>query len=173
LKKKNSSGSKAGTAKFPGSKGPFPAVGIRSDRIAGLSLILIALGIAWETFKLPLGSLHDPGPGYMPLLLAVTLGGFGLIVVLRGASSPLFRSQRWAELPHALKILLACVFAALALERLGYRLTIIILLVFLIGVMERQRPVMVAAVALGFSFGTFFLFSDLLKVPLPRGPWGF
>jgi len=92
---------------------------------------------------------------------------------LRGSSSPLLHSLRWPEIGHAGKILLACSFAALALERIGYRLTVIILLVFLLGVIERQRPVIVTAVALGFSLGTFFLFADLLKVPLPRGPWGF
>jgi putative tricarboxylic transport membrane protein len=173
LKKRNSTGSSAGTAKIPEPEPPFPEGRIRNDHIAGLALFLVALGIAWETYKLPLGSLHDPGPGYMPLLLAIALGGFGLIVTLRGASSPLFRSRRWPEAAHALKILLACVFAAFTLERLGYRLTVVILLIFLLGVIERRRPILVAAVALGFSFGTFFLFSNLLKVPLPRGPWGF
>jgi len=63
-------------------------------------------------------------------------------------------------------------FAAFALERLGYRLTVIVLLAFLLGVMERKRPAVVVAVALGLSLGSFFLFSNLLKVPLPRGPWG-
>lgn len=109
----------------------------------------------------------------MPMLLAIALGGFSLIVVLRAGSSLSFHSLRWPEAGHAVKILLAGAFAAFALERIGYRLTVIILLIFLLGVMERQRPVAVAAVALGFSLGTFFLFSDLLKVPLPRGPWGF
>ena len=48
----------------------------------------------------------------------------------------------------------------------------IVLLAFLLGVMERKRPAVVVAVALGLSLGSFFLFSNLLKVPLPRGPWG-
>jgi len=36
----------------------------------------------------------------------------------------------------------------------------------------KKRPAVVVAVALGLSLGSFFLFSNLLKVPLPRGPWG-
>ena len=48
----------------------------------------------------------------------------------------------------------------------------IVLLMVLLGVMERKRPAVVMAVALGLSLGSFFLFSNLLKVPLPRGPWG-
>ena len=59
------------------------------------------------------------------------------------------------------------------MERLGYRLTVLLLLAFILGVVERKRPTLVAAMALGLSLGTFFLFGSLLKVPLPRGPLGF
>ncbi|MBI4588977.1 MAG: tripartite tricarboxylate transporter TctB family protein [Candidatus Rokubacteria bacterium] len=143
------------------------------DRVAGSALVLLALVTAWETRRLPLGTLHTPGPGYMPMVLAIVLGGLGVLVALRGGKSPLLGSLRWPEAAHAVAILLGCAFAALALERLGYRLTVIALLVFLLGVMERKRPAVVAAVALGISLGSFFLFSGLLKVPLPRSPWGF
>ncbi len=173
LKKRNNAGPQAATAKNPGPNPPPPVAKIRNDHIAGLVLFCFALAIAWEAHKLPLGSLHEPGPGYMPMALAIVLGLLGLLVTLRGGQSPLLQSLHWPEIGHAGKILLACSFAALALERLGYRLTVIILLVFLLGVIERQRPVIVTVVALGFSLGTFFLFADLLKVPLPRGPWGF
>ena len=44
---------------------------------------------------------------------------------------------------------------------------------FLFGVMERLRPWQAATLTLGLSFGTFWLFDSLLRVPLPRGGWGF
>ena len=144
-----------------------------SDRVAGTALVLLAVVTAWETRRLPLGTLHNPGPGYMPLLLAIILGALGVVVVLRGGSSPSLAELRWLEARHAAAILIGCAFAAFALEWLGYRLTVVVLLMFLLGAMERKRPAVVAAVALGLSFGSFFLFSNLLKVPLPRGPWGF
>ncbi|MGQ0662995.1 MAG: tripartite tricarboxylate transporter TctB family protein [Pseudomonadota bacterium] len=143
------------------------------DRIAGSVLLLLALGIAWQTRDLPLGSLTEPGPAYMPLLVAILLGALGVAVALTGGRSPSLGSMRWPESGHAAMILLACAFAAVALERLGYRLTTIALLVFLVGVVERKPPAIVAALALGLSMGSFFLFSDLLRVPLPRGPWNF
>lgn len=145
---------------------------VTRDRVAGLALLLLALLWAWETRQLPLGTLRDPGPGYMPMLLAIILGALGLLVALRGARSPSFGSLRWPEAGHASAILLGCAFAAFALERLGFRLTVVVLLVFLLGALERKRPAVVAAVALGLAFGSFFLFSNLLKVPLPRSPWG-
>jgi hypothetical protein len=40
-------------------------------------------------------------------------------------------------------------------------------------VIERKRPAVVLVAAFGLSLGTFYLFSDLLKVPLPLGPGRF
>jgi hypothetical protein len=39
--------------------------------------------------------------------------------------------------------------------------------------MERLRLWQVAALTLGLSLGTFWLFDSFLRVPLPRGGWGF
>jgi hypothetical protein len=107
------------------------------------------------------------------MLLAIVLAGLGLVVVLRGGSSPSLRSLSWGEARHAVAILLVCAFSALVLEWLGYRLTVLLLLLFLLGVVERKQPMAVAATALGLSLGSFYLFSGLLRVPLPRSPWGF
>lgn len=142
------------------------------DRLAGFVLVAVAAAIAWETRSLPLGSLHEPGPGYLPLITAVLMGGFGVLVALRGGG-PALGAMKWPEARHALALLGACAFAAFALERLGYRLTTLALLVFFLGVIERRRPLAIAVVALGLSLGTFYIFADLLRVPLPRGPWGF
>ncbi|MBI3002843.1 MAG: tripartite tricarboxylate transporter TctB family protein [candidate division NC10 bacterium] len=146
---------------------------LTTDRLAGLLLLLFSLAVMWETRVLPLGSFHQPGPGYMPMLLAVALAATSILVALGGGGAPPTRSLEWPETRHAVAILGACAFAALALERLGYRLTVLLLLAFLLGAVERRRPALVATMALGLAVGTFFLFSNLLKVPLPRGPLGF
>jgi hypothetical protein len=39
--------------------------------------------------------------------------------------------------------------------------------------MERLRLWLALALTLGLSLGTFWLFDTLLRVPLPRGAWGF
>jgi hypothetical protein len=147
--------------------------GLRSDQFSGLMLLALALYVAWENRAYPVGTLQEPGPGYMPLLLAIFLGAIGLLIALWGARSRPLAAVRWTEATRAVVILVACGFAALALERIGYRLTVIALLVFLLGVLERKRPLPVALVALGFGFASFYVVGDLLHVPLPRSPWGF
>ena len=142
------------------------------DRVAGIVLVLAAIAIAWESRVLPLGTLHRPGPAYMPLVTASLLGLMGALVALRGGG-PSIGALAWPEARHAAFLLAACAFAAYALERLGYRLTTAIMVVFFLGLLERRNPLAVLATALGLSFGSFYLFSNLLRVPLPLGPWNF
>jgi hypothetical protein len=145
-----------------------------SDHVAGAVLFLFAVLVAWQTLSaLSIGTLTHPGPGYMPLVLAIILGALGLLVVWRGGDSVSFRGLRWPELGHAIKILLCCAFAAAALERLGFRLTILAVVVFLMGVVERRPVLPVAILSILLSFGIFYLFNDLLRTPLPLGVLGF
>jgi putative tricarboxylic transport membrane protein len=146
--------------------------GLRGDHFAGLVLMAIAAFVAWENRVYPLGSLASPGPGSVPLMLAVILGGLGLLIIVRGGASPLLNSIDWSESRRGFVLLIACGVATFALERIGYRLTMIALLVFILGVIERKKLLPTALVALGFAYGSYFMFATLLKVQLPLGPGG-
>jgi putative tricarboxylic transport membrane protein len=156
-----------GSASAPGGAGAWWT----GDRVAGLILIVIAGVVTLETTALPIGTLSRPGPGYAPLICAAALAVLGLLVTLRRDGLPI-AELRWGEARHAALILGAGVFAALALERIGFRLTTLAILVFLLGVVERRSPLAVAAVAFAISFGGYYLFWNILRVPLPIGPFG-
>ena len=147
--------------------------GLHSDQFSGLMLLALALYVGWENRAYPLGSLQEPGPGYMPLLLVIFLGAMGLLIALWGIKSAPLASMKWTEATRAVVILVACAVATFALERIGYRITMIALLIFFLGALERKRPLPVALVSVGFSFASFYVIGDLLHVPLPRSPWGF
>jgi hypothetical protein len=142
------------------------------DRVAGAALVVLALVTLVLSRSLPLGTLRNPGPAYMPVVLALILLVFGALLVLLGRRSPPWASVAWWEWRHAVAILGACVFAALALERLGYRLTVATMLAFLLGVVERKSALLTVTFAIAVALATFFLFGTLLRVPLPRGPLG-
>ena len=146
---------------------------MRNDQLSGLILFALALFILWQNRAYPFGTLQEPGPGYTPLLIAVFLGAMGLLIALSGAASARLAETKWPEATRAAVILTACGVAVFALERIGYRITIIALLVFLLGVLERRKPLPVAAVAIGFSVLSYYFIGTLLRVPLPRGPGGF
>lgn len=147
--------------------------GIRSDQFSGLLLLVLALYVGWQNRAYPVGSLQEPGPGYMPLLLAVFLGLMGLLIMAWGGKSTPLAAIPWPEAKRALVIMLVCLVGSFALERLGYRITIIAMLIVFLGVLERRRPWMVLLVSIGFSFISFYVIGDLLDVPLPRSRWGF
>ena len=145
---------------------------LRSDQASGLLLIALALYVWWMNRVYPIGSLSEPGPGYVPLLLAGFMGVMGLLVVVSGGQSMPLAELKWTEAKRAIALLVACGVAAYALERLGYRITMAALLVFFLGVMERRKPLMVATVGISFSLATYYLFATLLRVPLPVSAWG-
>jgi putative tricarboxylic transport membrane protein len=143
------------------------------DRLSGAVLILLGLYVVWERRVLPLGTAQHPGPGYFPLFLALLLILFGAILILRGKTSPAFRTVSWSEASHALPILGCCVLVALFMEQVGYRLTLFIVLGVLFGIIERLPLWLILILTVGLSLGSFWLFDSLLRVPLPRGEWGF
>jgi len=143
-----------------------------TDRLAGATLVLFGLVTIWQSRAFPLGSLHRPGPAYMPVVLAVFLIAFGVAVFTMGSRARGVAEVGWHEWRHAVSIFAACAFAAWGLERLGYRLTMAAVLAFLILVLERTGWVLGLAVTVVMAWGSFYLFDTLLKVPLPRGPFG-
>jgi hypothetical protein len=59
------------------------------------------------------------------------------------------------------------------METIGYRVTMVLILGFLFGFLERLKIWQVLALTLSLAFGSFWLFDTFLKVPLPRGGFGF
>lgn len=145
---------------------------LTTDRIGGSALCLLALFVMWESRALPLGSWRQPGPGYFPVLLAALLLILGALVWAMGGSTPPVARVGWSEARHAVVILAVGAFICLGLERLGYRLTMLAALVFLVRLVERKRLLAAAVFAFALSFGSYYLFDTLLRVPLPRGPFG-
>jgi putative tricarboxylic transport membrane protein len=143
------------------------------DRVSGAFLVFVGLFVVWERRVLPLGTTSHPGPGYVPLLLALLLLVLGTILIVQGKGAKALRSVTWSEAPHAVAILGCCLFISLFMETIGYRLTMLVVMGFLFGVVERIKVWLSLVLTCGFAFGTFWLFDTLLRVPLPRGDWGF
>jgi len=144
-----------------------------TDRLSGSVLAIFALLVIWESRHFPLGTFRQPGPAFAPILLAIFLLMFAVSLMLTSGGAPLLSSIQWAEWRHAMAILVASVFSVFAMERLGYRLTIVLTLMFLVKFIEHRGWILSLVFAVSMSFGSFFLFYTMLRVPLPQGPWGF
>ncbi|MGH7306667.1 MAG: tripartite tricarboxylate transporter TctB family protein [Candidatus Rokuibacteriota bacterium] len=144
---------------------------LTTGRVAGAALVVFSLVVLLESRRLPLGSLRNPGPAYVPVALAVLLLCLGTLLAALD-KGPALSSVSWKEWGHAVAIFAVCAFAALALERLGFRITIALSLAFLLRVLEGKSAVFSVLLSVGFAVGAFLLFDTLLRVPLPRGPLG-
>ena len=144
-----------------------------TDRLSGAVLVVFALLVIFESRHYPLGTFRLPGPAFVPILLAALLLIFVILLVFTSGGARRISSIRWTEWRHAAAILAASVFAVFATERLGYRLTVLLIVGFLIRVVERRGWMQTLGLAFGLAFGSFYLFYTLLRVPLPEGPFGF
>ena len=142
------------------------------DRVAGILFTAFSLLVLWESHKIPFGTMAEPGPGALPVLLAFILLACSVAVFLGGRVGERLADIRWTEWRHAVAILGTCSFMALALERLGYRLTIFVALFVLVSLVEKRGWIAAGIFAGVFSLGTFFLFNTLLRVQLPKGAFG-
>jgi hypothetical protein len=140
---------------------------------------LVALGLvfAWRSLAaMPLGTAANPGPGAAPLLLAglLIVAGLWTAVAVAGGPREATEESRLDRpgLRHAAFVMGAAAFAASAIGYLGYRLTVFVVLFFLIRIVERKPIGAALSLSLALAFGTYWLFVRVVKVPLPIGVFG-
>jgi len=60
------------------------------DRISGGALVIFSLLVIWQGSALPLGTFRQPGPAYIPILLALLLLIVGAFIAATGARAERF-----------------------------------------------------------------------------------
>ena len=139
------------------------------DRVLGAGAVLLAVPVGLAAWGYGVGSPRSPGAGFWPLLIAATMAGLGLSLVLRPAHAPstgMTSVSRWGRFGVALGTL---AFYAAALEPLGYLLATAVLLFVQFRWVESRSWRMSAWTAAVTALVTLLLFRTLLKVPLPVG----
>lgn len=146
---------------------------LRRDHVAGGAFVLAGMAVGALSFDLPFGTLASPGAGMLPILLIGFLTAFGLVLFVRAGESPPLASIDWSDFRHALPVVALAALAVAAYTRLGFLITIPLMLFFLTFVVERRPLLPAAAFSIGVSAIAYTLFGLLLKTPLPRGFMGF
>jgi hypothetical protein len=146
---------------------------LRRDHVAGLAFVAAGVLVYVLSGDLPWGSLGMPGAGMMPKLVLGMMVVFGLVLVVRGGTSPPLAETDWSDVGHALCVIVAAALATALYTTLGFVLTMSLLLFGLTAAIERKPLLRALAFSIGTALFTYFLFSSLLKSPLPPGPIGF
>ena len=148
----------------------------RNQAISGLFFIL-GLLICLASLPYKLGSLAAPESGLMPFLSGAAMCLLAVIGFVRASlrsqrrerRSPLFKGHAWQRSLLTLVALLA--FQSL-LNPLGFALTTVLFIGFLLRAIVPQRWSVVVAVSLLTTLLSYMIFEVWLKAQLPKGPWG-
>jgi putative tricarboxylic transport membrane protein len=137
---------------------------------AAVAVLLVVFAFfAFESLRLSLHDALGPGPGFFPFWLSVAGGVLAVVLLIqvgRGLADIETASLTFELRPVAL-VLGGLVVATALLEPLGFRIAMLLLLVYLLLALGVRNWIAIGVFALGGSFGVFHVFTGLLKVQLP------
>ena len=146
---------------------------LRSDHVAGAAFVVFGIVVFAFSGDLPFGRLSAPGAGMLPKLLIVLMIVFGIALMARATTSPPFAAIDWSDRGHALLVVIITAVAIALYQRLGFLVTMSLLVFALLAVVERRNLLLAAAYSVGLTVFAYWLFGKALKAPLEQGILGF
>ena len=146
------------------------------EQLSGLFWFVISILVCIESVRVKIGTFHNPGPGFLPLLAGVTLGVLAMILLImnikkrrKGKIRELWQGVQWRKVVLALMCLLVY---AVFLTKLGYLIGTFGLMLFLFGTIGRTKLWAKTVAALVTTLITYLIFYVWLGVQLPKGILG-
>jgi hypothetical protein len=141
----------------------------RVDRFIGMGAILGGIILAIIGWQLDPGTSKLPGPGFFPLLIALTMAGLGIWLFIHPGfeeKSSSGQPPRWRAFAFALTSILCY---PMVLFEAGYLCSTFALLIVQLRWVEQQHWKTSILIALIAAIVSLIVFRVLLKVPLPVG----
>ena len=142
---------------------------LRADHVAGAAVLLLGIAVFWLGSDLPFGRLSAPGAGMMPKLMAGLMMAFALAIMIAPVDDKPLAAIDWSDRWHALLLVAITAGAVWLYARLGFLLTMSLLVFALLVVVERRHPLRAGAFAIAITLFAYWLFGIALKAPLERG----
>ena len=142
---------------------------LRSDHVAGVAFIVFGLIVFAISGDLPFGRLSAPGAGMMPKLVAGVMMAFALAIIVSAPAGEPFAAIDWSDRWHALGVVVIAGVAAALYQRLGFIITMSLLVFALLVLIERRNLLIAAAYSIVLTLFAYWLFGKALKAPLERG----
>jgi hypothetical protein len=150
-------------------QGEQAAMTLRADHVAGAFFILLGVAVFIIGDDLPFGRLSAPGAGMMPKLVAGLMMLFAVIIIAGAGSGRPLAAIGWDEVGHAVQVVLITAAAVALYTRLGFLITMTLLIFVLLVVIERRHVVPAALYSIGLTLFAYWLFGKALRAPLERG----
>jgi putative tricarboxylic transport membrane protein len=143
----------------------------KADRISGAFWFLFSLFISYESYKLGLGTLRQPGPGFLFFWTGIVIAILSLIVILTSFKKVTEGESSFARsnIAKLLLVLGALLLYALLIEWLGFLIVTLLLFIFLLRVIEKKKTWFAVLVSLAITVFAYLLFELGLQSQLPKG----
>jgi putative tricarboxylic transport membrane protein len=150
----------------------------RRDLLASLFWLGTSIFVCVESIKSDVGSLHAPGPGFLPFWSAFVLGALSLVLMVKSHRGKTWKGQlsdmwKGLEWRRVLLVIVSLFLYPLILPFMGYIITTFAFIVFLLCLVKRSKMWIEVASSLAIALVSYFIFFVLLDVRLPKGIFGF
>jgi hypothetical protein len=147
------------------------------DQTSSLFWLLVSVSVFIGSLRLGIGSLHNPGMGFLTFGASGILGVLSLILFLQATlrkeevkAAPFFAGPLWKRI---LLVLIALILYSRLMSVLGYLISTFLLMTFLFLILERRKMVFVFVSSILATVVTYFVFSKWLNCQFPDGLFGF
>jgi len=146
----------------------------KADRISGFFWFIFSVFGAYQSYKLGLGTLHQPGPGFLFFWTGTLVAILSLIVISRSFRKPSLVEERESSfgkwnISKVAFVLSSLFLYALLMEHLGFLIVTLLLFLFLLGVIEKKSWSYTTLVSLVVTAMSYLLFEVGLRSQLPKG----
>jgi putative tricarboxylic transport membrane protein len=139
---------------------------IRRELRSGIFFLGLSLFVLWESLRVGLGTLKEPGSGFLSLCGGIALAGFSIVLIVRGGG--LRESLRG----HSGRIIFAIISLfvySLVMEFIGFYLATFSLVAILLQIGQRRRWGILLGMSAMLTFLAYLVFGVLLRVYFPIG----
>jgi putative tricarboxylic transport membrane protein len=147
------------------------------DQTSSLFWLLVSASVFIGSLRLGIGSLHNPGMGFLTFGASGILGVLSLILFLQATlrkkeviAAPFFAGPLWKRI---LLVLIALILYSRLMSVLGYLISTFLLMTFLFLILERRKFVFVFISSILATVVTYLVFSKWLNCQFPDGLFGF
>jgi putative tricarboxylic transport membrane protein len=156
---------------------PVRRIGLRmrnTDQSSSLFWLVVAIGIVLLSMRYGVGTLHEPGPGFITFFAGAILIVLSLALFFSNFRDRADRSSLWSlwaglETGKVLYVILLLVAYIFLLKPVGFLICTFLLLVLLFRVKGSYRLKTVLLMSLLVTAGSYLVFEIWLKAQLSKG----
>ena len=145
----------------------------KGNLISGSFWFIVSVFFTIESYRLGLGSLNQPGPGFLFFWAGIFLGILSLSLLVeawgksaKGDKKEIFDKRNLGKIAL---VLLATFLYAILIEKLGFILMTVALLTFILGLVEKKGWLFTVSTSVIITAAAYLVFQAWLKTQLPEG----